>query len=104
MLHVPKILTMTFVLLFVSGCAIDASMPIESVESDRGFYFGPITHELVCRCTCRSDNGNEQNPETHAVPSNGRCETLNNAQCELADSGGFGLLESCFKKSVPVSD
>ena len=104
MRYATKRLSLFAALMIVTGCAIDASSPIERVEPDPGYWLGPVTHEIVCRCTCRSDNGSGQSPETHSMPQSGSCETLDNAQCEVAGSGGFGKLEYCFKKSVRVQD
>lgn len=91
-------------LSFLSGCAIDASAPVERFDPDPRYIFGPVTHEVVCRCTCRADNADRENPETHALPVTRNCDVLNGAQCELATSGALGQLENCFRKSVRVPD
>ena len=104
MRYATKRLSLVAVLMVVTGCAIDASSPVERIEPDPRYWFGPVTHEIVCRCTCESDSTTDQSPETHALPQNGSCETLDNAQCQVAGSGGFGLLKNCFKKSVRIQD
>ena len=91
-------------LITITGCAVDVSRPIERTDRMEYAASDPVTHKVVCRCTCRSDNGSAESTETHALPQTGKCETLNQSQCELQDSGGYGFLENCFKKSVPVSD
>ncbi len=106
MLRMRRLVPTLVALIVITGCAIDASSPTERIEPERISYFGPVTHNVVCRCTCRSDSGDrtDESSEMHAIPESGGCEVLNNIQCELDGSNDFGTLESCFKKSVRISD
>ncbi len=96
--------TLVIVVLFNLGCSIDATIPTERIETEIDYNFGPVTHQVVCYCTCQSDNTSDKNREVHAYPSGGGCKALNTTQCTVKANGGFGKLEECFEKSVQIDD